>query len=266
MHECLIAFRTVFWAVCLAAALPTPVLAQVSNVTGQYVVSRSGFTFDRASGTFDMIVQITAPGGAVPVGPPLTLVITSFSAPGVSLANGSGTTPDGKPKIDLPLPGPTFSAGQSLRVLLKFGNPQRARFTFAYRIDAVNSDIGVPVNFTLPTQSFPLAWLPINPATGLPILISMGDVAFEIDTSKRDRGTAMATCLDWVTSCLDPSSRTLDDCARSAPVCKTLTPWQESVACCPAACFGQYRAQRAQGLIARSAFNKVYLLDQTCMP
>lgn len=255
-----IAVSIVAWA---AAIAQTP--AQ-TVVTGQYVVTPSGFTPSPLSNTYDVVVRIKAPAVAVPVGAPFSFIVTSYSVPNISLQNRSGYTPDSKEKVDVPLANQTFIAGQTLNVLLKFTNPARSRFTYKYRIEAVNPDIGVPVEYTQNPLEVSFDQFPVNPETGRPIVLKLGDFQFEYDATRRDRDTAMAACQDWVASCFNPAVRTLDDCARSAPQCKTATPWLETGTCCPSNCYSQYRAKRLLGTAARYAFTTTYLLENACMP
>lgn len=245
---------------CIAARAQAP-----TNVTGQYSIVPSGLTYNRTTDTYDTMLRITAPASALPVRAPLSLVVTSVSASGVVLANRSGYTADAKEKVDVALAGGVFAPGSTLNVLLKFLNRQKVRFTFAYRVDAVNPEVGVPVAYVPPPKVTPAA-LPVDAETGKPVLMAQNGFQFLLDTTARNRNTAMAACLDWVTSCLDPARRTLDDCARAAPQCKTAAPWQEPGTCCPAACYAQYRTSRLGGASPREAFSTTYLQDQTCMP
>ena len=54
-----------------------------------------------------------------------------------------------------------------------------------------------------------------------------------VSAQVRYRTSALGACTRWITSCVDPTSRSLDDCARSAPPCATAQPWEEPD-CCPA--------------------------------
>jgi hypothetical protein len=78
--------------------------------------------------------------------------------------------------------------------------------------------------------------------------------------------TALGACTRWITLCVDPASRSLDDCARSAPACATDRPWEEAAACCPAACFATYEAARLGGAEPLAAFSQVYFTDASCFP
>lgn len=78
--------------------------------------------------------------------------------------------------------------------------------------------------------------------------------------------TALAACTRWITGCVSPPDRTVDDCARSVPACKTPRPWDEA-ACCPQACFDRYVAARAAGKTDTDAFTGAYFdRADNCVP
>jgi hypothetical protein len=88
----------------------------------------------------------------------------------------------------------------------------------------------------------------------------------EVDTTVRNPVTAMASCVQWITSCMSPGARSADDCAVSAPACKTQTPWTEDNMCCPASCYTQYRASRVSGMTDQAAFLETYIDGGSCIP
>jgi hypothetical protein len=78
--------------------------------------------------------------------------------------------------------------------------------------------------------------------------------------------TALAACTRWISGCVSPPDRTVDDCARSVPACKTTTPWNEP-ACCPPACFDRYVAARNEGKADVDAFAAAYFdRADSCVP
>ena len=130
---------------------------------------------------------------------------------------------------------------------------------------SADDQIGHVVAYTPPADVDPASVLPM-PADGGPIVLS-GTPSLQLAWSPPKAGpmTATAACTRWVTGCLS-ATRSLDDCARSAPACKTTQPWNEA-ACCPVECFQRYADARRQGTAAKDAFRSVYL-DSTssCMP
>lgn len=88
----------------------------------------------------------------------------------------------------------------------------------------------------------------------------------EYDPTLRDPITALAACVDVVIGCVDPDTRSLDDCFRSAPRCSTQTPWTEATPCCPSACFDLYASTRSAGAEPFPAFEQTLFIDRACMP
>ena len=119
--------------------------------------------------------------------------------------------------------------------------------------------IGNQINFQAPPPPDPssvAAALPTN-ANGQPILLEMQGLQLAIASRPRGPVEGLAVCTRWVAMCVQ-SAGSLDDCAHSAPVCQTSTPWAESQ-CCPSACFSNYQSQRLAGSSPIDAFNKIYL-------
>lgn len=96
--------------------------------------------------------------------------------------------------------------------------------------------------------------------------MELGGLQLRIQHDLRDPVTALGECSDWVTSCLKPGERSLDDCFFSAPPCTTKEPWNEPAACCPAECYAQYAQKRRAGAPDEKAFDEVLFEDGSCVP
>lgn len=110
-------------------------------------------------------------------------------------------------------------------------------------------------------------------ASGLPALdngntelVAVPGARLEHDGRLKDSLTALGGCVDEVIGCVSPDERSLDDCFRSVRACSTTTPWNEGVACCPAACLQRYGALRATGKPDFDAFRQTLFVEKTCMP
>ena len=126
--------------------------------------------------------------------------------------------------------------------------------------------IGHPVAFDPPPPpDLAAARLPRLPDGQFVVLVIPG-AQLLLDPTRRDPVTALGACTGWITSCVEPAGRSLDDCARSAPPCATDRPWEEAVACCPAACFEAYQQGRRAGTDALAAFAQVYFQEARCFP
>ena len=127
--------------------------------------------------------------------------------------------------------------------------------------------VGREVVFEGPTKIDP-AVLDVLPKSdeGRPILIEIPGARLEIDLERRDPITVLGNCTSWIAACVSPGERSIDDCARSAPVCETNTPWNEEKICCPTSCFEQYRTERLSGSEPIDALDKVYFMDASCFP
>jgi hypothetical protein len=115
--------------------------------------------------------------------------------------------------------------------------------------------------------------LPDFTALGLPprgdgtySFMGVPNADFAIDPNLKDPITALGRCTSWIVACLSPSTRLLDDCARSAPACATDQPWLEAQRCCPSACFTAFESLRRQGASAGLALRTVYFKDASCFP
>jgi len=100
------------------------------RLVGSAAVSTSAPAYDRATGQWSANVTVTNTS-ANPI--PYPLVVLSNIVPGtVTLIEPSGTTPDGKPFVDLSpgLESGVLPAGQAATKRISFNNPSRERFTF----------------------------------------------------------------------------------------------------------------------------------------
>jgi hypothetical protein len=126
--------------------------------------------------------------------------------------------------------------------------------------------VGTIVSFTPPPLPDPATLgLPASGA-GTYLLTRAPGVELRLDPNLRDPVTAVARCARWITLCVSPPERTLDDCTRSAPHCATDEPWLESAECCPASCFAAYEVQRAAGVSPMLALERVLFDDGACVP
>lgn len=125
--------------------------------------------------------------------------------------------------------------------------------------------VGRPVSFEPPpAQDLGALGVPRLP-DGRFFVIAIPGASLAIDPTLRTPVTALGACTRWITACVDPAARSLDDCTRSAPPCATDRPWEEP-ACCPAACFDAYQAARRGGAEPLAAFSAVYFRDASCFP
>jgi hypothetical protein len=126
--------------------------------------------------------------------------------------------------------------------------------------------IGRPVPFEPPPPpDLAATHLPQLPDGRFVVLVIPG-AQLLLDPLLRTPVTALGACTGWITSCVDPSARSLDDCARSTPPCLTDRPWEEPAACCSAGCFTAYEAVRRAGTESLTAFAQVYFEDAQCFP
>lgn len=134
-------------------------------------------------------------------------------------------------------------------------------------VEVSAEDIGRQVSFEGPPEIDPavLDTLPKSDE-GRPILIEIPGMRLELDLDRRDPITVLGNCTGWIATCVSPGERSIDDCTRSVPICKTDTPWFEEKICCPAACFEQYRTERLNGSDPLDALEEVYFKDASCFP
>ena len=88
----------------------------------------------------------------------------------------------------------------------------------------------------------------------------------ELDPTRRDPMTSLGLCTRWIVKCVEPGVRSLDDCTRSAPICKSQEPWTKNETCCPEDCFDAYATLRTAGQLPIEAFDHVYFGDASCFP
>ncbi|HZH78721.1 MAG TPA: hypothetical protein VEY88_22015 [Archangium sp.] len=117
----------------------------------------------------------------------------------------------------------------------------------------------------LPKVDLPSVPLPkLN--TGNLVLIETSGGGLQLDPRGNDAITALGACADLVTYCFEPGERTLDECVEAVPQCKTSRPWQESEACCPAACLDAYAKTREKGQEPIASFEQVFFTQPDCFP
>jgi hypothetical protein len=110
-------------------------------VIDQYVqatVARAAL--DPKTGLFSVNVTVKNKSSTV-IGSPLWFVIESISNPGLTVANASGTTTDGKPYLDLSglLGDGKLDPGEAVSTRVYFNNPKRLSFTFKSSVRGVIS-------------------------------------------------------------------------------------------------------------------------------
>lgn len=113
-----------------------------NTAVDEYVgVNMGRLGYDRRTRQFSVGVTVTNTSAEV-IGSPVQLVIESISSPSVTVANPDGTTPDGKPFLDLtPLLGDDqLAPGESVATRLYFNNPTRRRFSFDTSVRGVLLD------------------------------------------------------------------------------------------------------------------------------
>ncbi len=87
--------------------------------------------------------------------------------------------------------------------------------------------------------------------TGKPLLFASHEGALIVDETLSDPITAAASCMQLVTTCIQPptvkNGRERDSCMKSARTCESNHPWDEAEACCSAACKDVYEKLRTKG-------------------
>lgn len=126
--------------------------------------------------------------------------------------------------------------------------------------------IGSEVEFDRPAElsTADLLALPTG-FLGRPLLVEGPRLSAVVNLDDRDEVEGLARCLSLVKACTSPPDRSVDDCMRSAPVCTTNTGWDEPGACCPAACFDSYEAQRLNGVGVNRAFMATFFSSTSCV-
>ena len=137
-------------------------------------------------------------------------------------------------------------------------------------VSAKASQIGRLVSYTPPPLvNLKALKLPETETGGVMLFpVDNGDSQghLEIQEDLRDPLTTVGSCTRWIVSCVEPGTRSLDDCARSAPHCATDKPWEEEAHCCPASCFESYATLRVGGVEPIPAFDAVYFESGSCFP
>ena len=250
----------------LAAIFPITTNATATNVTGLVTVSRGGFYYNRSTNTFDQLIMIKA--NATLIGPLLFEIKLSSNT--ITLQNKAGTTDDSLPYIEFPIVTKILSKDQTTSVIAKFVDGSRAGISYAFKLltlDTVVPRVGRIVSYSPPElPADPFSALPINPATGRHVLVQSPQGSLEYDPTLRSPRTALSRCAGWIMQCFQPGARDMDDCARSASICKTATPWNESASCCPSQCYENYNKLRLAGSDDWASFSHAYLFDGNCIP
>ncbi len=102
------------------------------NVTSQVGVSKSGLVYNRATQLFGGTITITNTGTTNLIGT-LDFEVTGLPA-GITLANASGTAPDGDPYISVNLANGVLAPGQSITFTVLFKNPKLSSFTYGFLV------------------------------------------------------------------------------------------------------------------------------------
>ena len=135
---------------------------------------------------------------------------------------------------------------------------------------SVTDTVGKRVKFTPPPlPDFSGLSLPRSKHDRMVLSVANDGLAqgqLELDPTRRDPMTSLGLCTRWIVKCVDPGTRSLDDCARSVPRCTSEKPWLKNTTCCPEACFEQYATRRIHGQSAIEAFDHVYFGDPSCFP
>ncbi len=126
-------------------AIGSPALAVVSDATNLFAITKTGFVLNRTTNTYDTTVTLknTSP---LTVNAPVQLAVSGLPN-GVTLANAAGTTSQGKPYVNVSVPGNTIIAGQIVTpIVLKFANPSRVSLTPAIAVsaDIPEAAVGLP--------------------------------------------------------------------------------------------------------------------------
>jgi hypothetical protein len=119
-----------------SSTITVPDAPTVTDVSSRVAVTRSGFTFNRATGTFFQTLTIRNTSSTAITGP-ISLVLEGLPA-GVRLVNASGTTQNvgqpGSPYVDLLGPDGVLAPGATLTVVLEFDNPRKVGITYTTRV------------------------------------------------------------------------------------------------------------------------------------
>ena len=112
--------------------MATAAQAVTQDITSQFAITRSGLVLNRTTNTFDSTITLKNTSGA-PVLAPISAVVSGLPS-GVTLANKTGQTPDGKPYVSPLSAGTLLQNGGTLSFVLKYSNPSRVTFTSVLQI------------------------------------------------------------------------------------------------------------------------------------
>ncbi len=120
-----------------------------SPIDNQVRVTFSGFVLNRTTKTFDTVANITNISTVTFTGP-ISLVITSLTPTSATLSNSTGTTTDGNPYLNVPVPAGGLSPGGSIsNILLKLSNPSVSKISLTTSVLASISNPTAPVPLTI---------------------------------------------------------------------------------------------------------------------
>lgn len=107
------------------------------NLTDKVNITFSGVVFNRLTNTYDTSANITNISSDT-IKAPVALIITGINPGTVTLGNASGQLVDGKPFVNVPVPTGGLTPNASIgKILLKFSNPSKVRFTFTRAVSGI---------------------------------------------------------------------------------------------------------------------------------
>jgi hypothetical protein len=129
------------------------------------------------------------------------------------------------------------------------------------------TDIELPKITVPPLPVIDVLKIPLPKTTdGKYLLMELAQARLEIDPTVRDPITSVGECVDQVTYCYSPGTRSLAECVRSVRTCSTETPWTEPLGCCPKKCQDGFAAELADGVAPATALDKVFFEKPDCFP
>ena len=206
--------------------------------------------------SIDLVISVGPVGIAVPnvVGLPQADAAAAIVAAGLTVGNvvlaNSNTVPEGNVIGQNPVAAVLAAPGSAVDLIVSSGIGRIVEYPGP-----------PPIDTTIIDQ------LPVDPDTGLPIIMQLPEASLQIDLDRKNPITGWGQCTAWIAGCLNPEAdHDLDDCALSVPTCATNEPWLEPQTCCPTACYVAYRNVRLAGAEQFEAFVSVYLEDGSCYP
>lgn len=133
---------------CLLALLVAPLSHSAPQPVSQVQISRSGFLYNRQTDTFDTTVTIRNTG-TLPLAAPMRLVLESVKPASVSLYNLYGKTAQGKPFVEVPLPGYVLDPGKSASVPVRFVNLGKTVTAASFSVQAEPLDPAASARLTI---------------------------------------------------------------------------------------------------------------------